>query len=159
MLLLLQFGTLRVLCCCLCRKENDSFIEPLLPLQCMSKCVRGRCTHVLSHTLSPSYVIILFQQVKLLRFKKKKKKKIPIHLSLIHPSFTDINCCRASCHLCLCEARDLLKKGVLSKLKLNSWLKGRPCHPASLHRAPSSSVYACLSPPLSLICRVTALVL
>lgn len=52
----------------------------------------------------------------------------------IHPFFTNINCCRASCRLCLCEARDLLKKGVLSKLKLNSWLKGCSCHPVSLHR-------------------------
>lgn len=90
---------------------------------------------------------------------KKKNPNPSLSDPFIHPSFTDINCCRTSCRLCLCEARDLLKKGVLSKLKLNSWLKGRSCHPASLHRAPSSSVYACLSPPLPLICCVTALVL
>lgn len=52
-----------------------------------------------------------------------------------------------------------MKKSVLSKLKLNSWLKGRSCHHASLHRAQSSSVYACLLLTLSLIYYFTVLVL
>lgn len=70
------------------------------------------------------------------------RRKILIHHceGSSHPSFTYINCFRAYCPFCLSEARDLLKKGVLSKLKLNSWLKGCSCHPASFYRSPLSSV-------------------
>lgn len=61
-----------------------------------------------------------------------REKPSSIFWSSTYPSFTDINCCRASCCLYLSEARELLKKSVLSKLMLNSWLKGRCCHLASL---------------------------
>lgn len=80
------------------------------------------------------------------------KKSPSIFWSSTYTSFTDINCHRAGCCLYLSEARELLKKSVLSKLMLNSWLKGRSCHLGSLPPA-------CLSPPLPVICCITVLVL